>query len=277
MIYIILPIHNRIKVTQKFLDCLKVQNYSDFKLLIVDDGSTDNSSEVILSQFPESILIKGDGSLWWGGSLHVAYKYLVQSKLLKNADICFICNDDVTFDAEFFETGVKLISHKERTLILASCYDDKELNLIDTGIYVDWFKFTFISTNDPHIINCLSTRGLFIRANDYIQLGGFYPVLLPHYGSDYEYTIRAWNKGYHLISEPSLKLYLDQGQTGFHEIKEKSLQAYFKKYFSKKNPQNPFYLIMFIILSAPVKFWGIAILRVLNRSIKQISEVLAAR
>ncbi|MCK5537931.1 MAG: glycosyltransferase family 2 protein, partial [Bacteroidales bacterium] len=39
MIYIILPVHNRKKITEKFIKCLVKQTYQDFKLILVDDGS----------------------------------------------------------------------------------------------------------------------------------------------------------------------------------------------------------------------------------------------
>lgn len=62
------------------------------------------------------------------------------------------------------------------------------------GVYADLKKLTFRQAKTKDEINCLSTRGLFLRVKDFKKIGGFYPKLLPHYLSDYEFTIRAYKK-----------------------------------------------------------------------------------
>jgi glycosyltransferase involved in cell wall biosynthesis len=44
---IIIPTYNRAHLISKTLDSLKNQNFTDFEVLIIDDGSTDNTFEVI--------------------------------------------------------------------------------------------------------------------------------------------------------------------------------------------------------------------------------------
>ena len=47
MISIIVPLYNKEKVVRKSLESLKNQKYTDFELIIVDDGSTDRSVEIV--------------------------------------------------------------------------------------------------------------------------------------------------------------------------------------------------------------------------------------
>ena len=46
MISVIIPVYNTGKYIDKTLECLDRQSFKDFELLLVDDGSTDNSIEV---------------------------------------------------------------------------------------------------------------------------------------------------------------------------------------------------------------------------------------
>ena len=46
---IIIPTFNRSNIITKTLDSILVQSYSDYEVIIVDDGSTDNTQDIILS------------------------------------------------------------------------------------------------------------------------------------------------------------------------------------------------------------------------------------
>ena len=66
-IEIVTPVHNRRDIT---LQCLKSLARIDrtgleVHVIIVDDGSTDGTSEAIAEQFPETEIVHGDGSLWF--------------------------------------------------------------------------------------------------------------------------------------------------------------------------------------------------------------------
>ena len=55
---IVAPIYNRKKFTQNYLSALSKQSVKDFKVIILDDGSTDGTSEMIEQEFPKVILLK---------------------------------------------------------------------------------------------------------------------------------------------------------------------------------------------------------------------------
>ena len=250
-IHIILPVHNRLDLTTKFINCLKVQNYINYHLILVDDGSTDGTAEMVQKEISNLTVITGKGKWWWGGGLHQGYMWIKKNKPDPN-DIVLLINDDTTFEKDFLSTAQKILLNKDKTLLLAESYDQATGQYMEGGIHINWLKPPYyFKTKNNEQINCMPTRGLFFRVKDFDKIGGFFPKLLPHYGSDYEFTIRAHRKGFDLMCDPKLKLTINNETTGVHSIKEKDIFNLLKAVFSKKTPLNPIYWLSYILLSCP--------------------------
>ena len=52
---IIVPVYNTEKYVKRCLDSIKSQSFKDYEVIIVNDGSTDNSSDII-SKYPYKII-----------------------------------------------------------------------------------------------------------------------------------------------------------------------------------------------------------------------------
>ncbi len=250
-IYILLPVYNRREITRRFIECLKVQSYSNYHLLLIDDGSSDGTEEMVSKEIQSLTVIRGNGDWWWAGSLHQGYNWL-KSHDIALSDLVLIINDDTEFEADFLQKGALIVGGQAKSLLLAQCYDRRSNKLMDAGVHVDWPRLSFTPAAAPDQINCLSTRGLLLRVSDFFEIGGFYPRILPHYLSDYEFTIRAYRKGMKLITSTSFKLWMDENTTGYHHFgpSEKFLD-FLKKYFSNKSALNPMAWTFFIILACP--------------------------
>lgn len=254
MLYIILPVHNRKAITEKLVRCLQQQTYKNFHLLLVDDGSTDGTAEMVTSLLSDVTVLRGTGSWWWAGSLHQAYLWLKQQRLPENAAVV-ILNDDVVFDELYLEKGLNALQKHERTLVASIGISSESGKQIDGGIYMDWKHWKSFVVQEPERINCTSTRGLFMRADDFVALGGFYPKLLPHYTSDYEFTMRALRRGYKIHVESELVLSFSEKTSGIYNFyAETSYIVFLRKLFSKKYTLQPFYLTMYVALACPWKW-----------------------
>lgn len=250
MVHILLPVHNRRDVTARFIRCLKAQTFDFWHLILIDDGSSDGTAEMVLSEIPSATVLRGTGSWWWGGALQQGYRWLIEHRVADSENV-LIVNDDTEFEADFLEIGLGLLVARKNTLLLAHAYSRSSRELLDAGMRVDWRRFSFRPAATAEEINCLSTRGLFLTIGDFKTIGGFYPRLLPHYGSDYEFTIRARRMGLQLASDPRLRLWVDQETTGLHNVQAGSPLALARKLFSKRAPGNPIYLSAFVALCCP--------------------------
>jgi GT2 family glycosyltransferase len=96
---VLMTCHNR---KEKTLSCLTSlfngnRTNNQDKLLItcflVDDGSTDGTSEAVNEQFPQVHLIAGSGTLYWNQGMRLAWQKALQDK---SYDYYLWLNDDVT-------------------------------------------------------------------------------------------------------------------------------------------------------------------------------------
>ncbi|WCL51261.1 glycosyltransferase family 2 protein [Leptospira sp. GIMC2001] len=252
MLYILLPIHNRINVTKKIINCLVDQKFKEFQLVLIDDGSTDGSSDYVKSKINNVIVIKGKGDWWWGGSLHQGYKWLIKNKIGSENNI-LILNDDVVFENDFLQIGNNLIDSNPDSLILSYDYDLETGNLLDSGSNINWEKLIFKNAESIDEINILSTRGLFFKMKVFYEIGGFHPFLIPHYQSDYEFTHRAYRKGFKLLSFPELKIKEDSKQTGIRD-RVKGLKGFYINHFSKKSNFYQLSWTSFVWFACPWKW-----------------------
>ena len=245
MLYVVTAVHNRKNITNAFIERLLKQSYKNWRLLIIDDGSTDGTSEMILDLLPDANIIKGNGNLWWGGALQKAYQWLVANAT--DEDLVYTCNDDIIIPEDFLKHGVKLVNEYPNSMVTGTGYS------VQTGIRGDGaIKIDFATGKEERLDvnsvgNAGTTRSLFFTVRMMKKIGGFHPVLLPHYWSDLEYVIRAAKKGFPVRSFDNLVYQYDETSTG---IKKKSL----KTMFSKRSVYNPAYYFNYLIMTTPIKY-----------------------
>ena len=263
-IYVLLPVHDRRAITEQFVRCLLEQTDQGFHLVLVDDGSTDGTAESISAMLPTTTVLTGDGSWWWAGSLQHAYRWLAERDLDPH-DLVLIANDDTRFDPEFLAGGRAALAGRPRAMLLAQLYDHDTGEFIELGVHVNWRRLNFVGVTEPERVNCFSTRGLFMTARDFLALGGFHPRLLPHYMSDYEFTIRANRRGFALVSDPDVRLWLDRTTTGIRKVPKTSVGEYLRSTLSKRSVHNPIWWSTFLLLASPRRFLPRNLFRVWKR------------
>lgn len=249
-VHVVLPVHGRKAVTLQFVRCLLAQTYTQYRLLLVDDGSTDGTAGAVRALLPGCEVLTGDGQWWWAGSLHQAYLHLAAQGAPAD-DLVLICNDDTCFEADFLANAVAALRGKQNCMMLAQLDERAQGGGIEVGVHIAWRGMRIEGVSDPARVNCFATRGLFQRVDDFISLGGFHPRMLPHYFSDYEYTIRAYQRGRKLLTDPSVRLTFNSETTGTRVLKETTLRGHLKEVFSKRYVGNPWYKSMFILLACP--------------------------
>ena len=267
MIYIITAVHDRYDITYKFIQQLKSQTYrGGIHLILVDDGSTDGTADMVVRECDGAdkelnfscTILRGNGNLWWGGALHKAYKWVKSNLFGLLDDYVMISNDDVNWEDDYLQVAVQILKEYDQEegrapyLLSGKGYSINTGELIDMVYYHDYTvrKGDSSTVSETGIGDCASTRSLFMHVGDMLTIGGFHPILLPHYLSDYEWTMRAARKGYLIKSDDRLCYKFDEGTTGDNIYEKLTI----KKLFSKRSAANPIYKITGIFLMTPKRY-----------------------
>lgn len=124
-IAILLTCHNRKKKTLQCLQALYVQEgiTADFfiDIFLVDDASIDGTAEAIAAYFPNVIVIRGNGNLYWNQGMRLAWD---TAAITKDFDFYFWLNDDTILDTDALIRLIELYNqaktHEYKELIITS-------------------------------------------------------------------------------------------------------------------------------------------------------------
>lgn len=207
-IAVLMTCHNRKDKTLQCLQFLHAQQGLgiDFTIAVflVDDGSTDGTSEAIKRKFPLVNIIQGDGNLYWNRGMHLAWKSAVATN---DFDYYLWLNDDTTI----FESAISntLASSKltGKEVILCGCTQSFESKKITYGGRKNGI---LLEPNDI-LQHCDLINGNFVLISKLIfnEVGMLDPLF--HHGlGDHDYGLRAQKKGFNSYVTSSYVGYCEQ-------------------------------------------------------------------
>ena len=262
MIYVLLPVHNRRAVTEHFARAMVRQTCQSFHLLLVDDGSTDETATAVTAILPrQTTVLRGTGAWWWGGALDQAWRWLME-RMPNNDDVIFICNDDVSLPDEFLARGVELLQTTTDSFFVALARDAVSGTISETCFTIQYSRCAITVVKPGDHVDCAPTRGLFIRWSDMKKVGGFRPRLLPHYLADLEWTFRAHQRGLAICRDERLWLIPQHDKTGVRDLSALPVRDRIRQLLSIRFVGNPRYWSTFVLLCFPARYWIPALFRV---------------
>lgn len=242
MIYVVIPIHNRLEETKACLRSIAKQNYKQWRVVICDDGSTDGSAKVIKKQFSKVDIVMGDGSYWWSRSVNEALAKVVTKA--KEHDLVFILNNDVIFAPTVFGYLLKIAKMNPGYCIGTTLQTDR--NVYEVEVTIDWSKYRFDVrsvtkrelTRMPDVVpaDTLPCRGTLVPVSLFRQIGLFDQRQLPHYAADYDFFLRAARFGY--PSCVATQVFMVDRDKKHQRPVRKSLSGLYGFLFSLKSPYN---------------------------------------
>ena len=215
IVSVIIPIRNRIGYTRYILSQIYEQlshtHSHQISVIVVDDGSTDGTSDMIRNQFTAVHLIEGDGCLWWTGAICLGMKYAIE-KL--ESDYIVWLNDDISLAEDFIVKLCDICESGELSNALIG-------GIIRDKTYKDWIVFSGMV--NKKLIRSIDNFGT-AEAIEVDTLNGNLAIIprvvidkigLPdakrfrHYGGDFEFLFRAKNAGFKVILSSSIQATTD--------------------------------------------------------------------
>ncbi len=282
MIYIIIPVHNRKQLTLKCLACLFRQTIPNYRVIVVDDGSSDGTAEAIRSQYPAVLILTGTGSLWWTGATNLGIRYAQEHWSQTTPNFILTLNDDTEVPANYLETLLAAYQANEPCIVGSVSVDIQpphRLLYAGTGLNLwvphidDWAVTRFqnnyetLRATGPYIRSeSLPGRGMLIPQRVFEVIGLFDEQRFRHYMSDLDFTVSARKAGFPLIVSVASIVYEYTDTTGFDVKQQATLRQFRQALTSIKSPINYPVRYRFARKHAPLGllYFGLDMLRIVG-------------
>lgn len=260
MLYIVIPVFNRKHFTRECLLSLRQQTTDQFRTIVVDDGSTDGTDEMLATEFPEVDVVTGDGNLFWTAGVNAG----IRRALELGADRVMTLNNDVVTAPDFVEQMLRA-AERHPTAVLGALeldadtnqpiYGGEVLNFMTNTRHDLLEELPAEQQHGLHAVTYLPGRGLLIPKAVFDKIGLFDEKRLPHYLADFDYTSVARRAGFPVFCnyEARLSTYPEEsGQTITR--KKRSLNGYYQHLFGIRGGGNMVNFTHFALKNCPKPF-----------------------
>jgi len=163
------------------------------RILLVDDASTNGTVAEISARFPELKVIRGDGSLWWGGAIRLG----METALGLGARVVFWLNHDCVPDAGTIKKLYEAASLPGVGAASAWCYCREDRGY---GVNPGFRNFSEIPKEELQggnnvVVDGVNGNCVALSAEAIKAVGLPHARLHPHYG-DGPYTWRLHQAGF---------------------------------------------------------------------------------
>lgn len=258
---VIVITHNGRKHLQECFESLEKQTYRHFEAYLLDNGSTDASSEFVKERFPWVKIIKLEKNYGFAKGYNIAIQQV-------DAELVALLNDDTKADPQWLEELVKAIESDARIFAVGSkivFYDKPNvinhaggfLTIVGAGIDHGIFQRDSPEFSKPKYVGCVCGAAMLVRRDIFLKLGGFDETYFAYF-EDTDLCWRAWLSGYKSLYVPSSKvLHKHGGSWGSRKnpvriyLGTKNMALNVIKNFSIKNMLIGFlaYIILLVIRS----------------------------
>ncbi|WP_115009608.1 glycosyltransferase family 2 protein [Synechococcus sp. N5] len=198
---------NRKKYTLESLASLHRQTLlSSVELVhvLVDDNSSDGTLEAVESRFPSVHVLKGNGDLYWSGSMRLGWNYITDN--IFSIDYLYVYNDDINLFSNAIYELLKLSQsfHDPNSHIVVGAFCDGITNQVTYGGLrrSSWLHPLKFSLVEPHKTQSLSLDTLNMNSAlipfHILNTIEFIPAYFIHGGADYDFGLRARKRGFYI-------------------------------------------------------------------------------
>ena len=201
---ILLTCYNR---KQKTLDCLSnlfeqsLPEEIQLSVYLVDDGSTDGTTEAVQQKYPHVNVLQGDGSLFWTGGMQLAFAEAIRH----SHNFYLWLNDDTILYPTAIKTLLTTFDYAvakvgNLNVIVAGATQDPDSGVLTYGGVLKghwthpcrfhWLK----SIAEPQPCDTMNGNCVLI-SHQAAELVGGLDLTFRHYAADFDYGLRAKQRG----------------------------------------------------------------------------------
>lgn len=211
---------NSYEVTANCLESLRSVSYDNFKIVVVDNGSEDQSGDRLKYDFPEIVLLKNSENKGFTGGNNRGIQYALDS----NFEMIMLLNNDTVATPDFATILVnKLESDESIGAIQPKIMFNQERDVIWSG-GSSFSKLWYLTKSEgmgekdfgqydepkelPWVTGCC-----FLTRSSIVKEVGLLDDHFFIYYEDTDWSFRIRDRGYKLLYEPMSKIYHEVGKS----------------------------------------------------------------
>jgi hypothetical protein len=216
---IVIVIWNGKADTIECLDSFRADTYPNREIIVVDNGSTDDSVAVIRAEYPEVVILQTGKNLGFTGGNNVGIRHAIET----GTDYVYLINNDTTVEPDAIEKLVEAAEANPDAGLLAPVIHDFEEpraiwfagSAINLRRGAAWHDNSRQPTREeaPYEVPWATGCAMLIRAGLAKTLGGFDDRYFLSW-EDVDLSLRVRNEGQRLLVVPSSRIYHKGGQSG---------------------------------------------------------------
>lgn len=220
-IFVVVTDFNGYEQTRQCLDALFAGSFQDFQTVVVDHGTTNQTTSGLERDFPACLRISASSDVWWAGAVNVGVRYA----LSQDASAVILLNNDCYVEFSTIEVIVsEWLGHKDS--IIAPVQKDLCSGKITSITPESYLLFGFPTRPGPLRLTAEMKsrsllpatligggRGVIIPSTTFKALGLFDELNLPHYYADHDFYFRALSEGVSLYVSTRVFVAIDDTRT----------------------------------------------------------------
>lgn len=211
-VYVVILTFNKWELTRACIASLIRQDYSDYHIIVVDNGSMDRTVENVHQQFPEVTVIVNEANLGFAAGSNVG----IQTALENKADFILMLNNDTVVPQNLLRVLVQHAQSLPDVGILTPRifhYDNPE-SLWFAGSRRHWLLLEavdfgpvgarrYVKPDELHTLDYIFGTVMLVPAEVFKKVGLFDESFFLYY-EDMDFSLRVQSAGYKLYYIPDV-------------------------------------------------------------------------
>ncbi len=214
---VVMAVYNRRDTTLRALKSIYDADTTGMTLhvVVVDDGSSDGTSEAIRRAYPDVEIVAGDGTLFYGGGTNAGLRRV----LAAGADYAVIANNDAVFNRQVFVELLRCArTYPDSVVGALLLLWDTPHRVFQVGQSWDtWYGGWRIPTRltaftvpqEPWVVEALAGNCILVPASALNTFGLLDDARFPHLWADVEFSVRVRRRGWRLLVAPRARMFCE--------------------------------------------------------------------
>jgi len=266
-LWIVIPVFNAWTTTKKCLTALSRSEHKDFRVVVVDHGTDDETAKGMAREFPDYTRVAGGPEIWWAGATNLGIRHAIAA----GARMIMLLNNDAFVETTTIETLIECSRRVPGTIVAPVQVSEKSGEVLFIGLR-HLLVLGFVGLPGPRRITQKMQkkgllpvpmigggRGVIVPVQVFDKVGLLDDAALPHYYSDNDFYIRCKAAGVPLYICLASRVRLDESRTSvahdyelltpreflasLHDPRSHRNIKYLKAFFRKHYPVRSLYLV----------------------------------